>query len=1239
MTDPKSPGKGGTHKPFLGDTEMSNELDAWDSMFDNLHGGPEAAATAGDEPVMEWPAPAPASKPNRAPDAALAAPDPAGEGVLDQTHLDLRAAPARATTFTKDPADVDPMETDFSEIGAAGPPSALGVFLGAAGPPSALGTTPAKRPTTHDGYDDAPQVVDEEDVYTSASRPNVAIGPDDADFAIDEPAPPPRPMPPVPPRRTGPAIIRRATPVAVPLANYAPQPSQVEEDSPFGENTRVADYHEMASARAEARSKAPTAPPPIALHETAPQPLIDEDDYADIEIGADASDAAAETTPPPEAAATPRRTAAHVVRRPEKSTKQPIVARERPSDAVVEVVERLTTDEPAGEDDFSDVAAAVGAEDDLAIAEMIPRRRPETPPGGSDIVPLRSPTPDDSSLDVALDEIVDADDDDAHETITMSVDDVLSEEDADEPVAAPTRLDVQRARTPTPSDDGSDDLDFGVEASEPESPPVEVEVESADPTRTLYGLGAVGMAARSQPQLETFDGAAAPRSGRQYARMQTPLPVGEEGSEVEPSFDFEAIQLPEQVQPLPSNQLDEDAARTLEILERELATVDETAASAALRIEAARLCERLGEIDRARAHYDAALLADPRATAALRGLRRIARACGDLIEATRQLDAELAVAGALERRPLAHYRIDLLLASGEQDLARVAVGEILDSAPSDVRSLLAQLELTFLDGRAEEFGGALEQLAHAVSDNELRAVVQSARGMLAAHHHDRAAAAVWFASAAESDPTSLGARLGAIRQAVGRIAESGLPRPGNAAEVQRGVDDGDSAASALLDLARQVETSDPATAAALALRAQHWTHSATAIAAARLATSAMPHEPLVLRIAAESATAAGDPVAAGIAFEAWAACEGATPTERSYAAARAAELDPARGAELWRAAITHDPGDDYAAQQLRTAHVAAEATQRSIDVDLEVAADGERERARLRAAFQLIGQGQLDAATDLLHKGHVDRPESLALTEALAEALAAAGDWSARAKLLAELAADPGERLDREVAQLRSALAWEEAVGAATEASSVDADELQRTTAAALDAWSRVLDGARGNSPAAHAAAIVLAQRLGDRDVVNEVLQRAQQAEASPWGAASLGLRRARAMLASGTDQADQHVRDATEAILRETSGLDDPRRTAWLVLAAARRSELGDAALALEERANLLGSTAEAGTLRLRAAQLALDAGDAARATTLLAQAERAFPQVGIIADLLAAARRRSGDRPTTRAHTPSGI
>ncbi len=825
MSPPDKPPKAG-HKPFLGDDELSNELDAWDEMFDGLHGGPEASAA--DEPVMAWPAPAAevpvvpvvqvapvaqeaARGPERAP--TQIEPDEAGSAdgmreldeqlsldraVSDETSLDLQAAPpherASTSVYSSDAPDEDPLETDFSDIGAAGSASALGDFLGARARSETRDGDGSNDPATGiHPRGGTPVPVDEddiEDVYTSASRPNVAPAADDDEFTMDVVAPPPpaRKPPPSAPHRTGPAIIRRATPVAVPLGNFARPSSPAAEDSPFSENTRVAELGEIESQRAEARSKAPTAPPPYAFTaDSEPAVLDDDDDYADIEI---ASETAESEATPAEAAA-PRRTAAHVVRRPERpeqSTKPQPAPHKRDSEPVIEVADSVPV-EPSAEDDFSDVAAAVGVGDELGFESApVPRRRPETPQYGIDVrsgssSAFPSSRPD---LEAVLDDFDDHDDlagDTAHVHV-HAPEEVLPEEVLSEEVdLGDTRLDVTRA-------------------AEREAPDAPEHLEAPDPTRTLYGLGAVGAAARASrpsrpPELD------AAQAGRRHARLQTPLPISDDVAEVEPSIDLEAIRLPEQVQPLPSSQLDEAFARSLEIYERELATIDETATSAALRLEAGRLCERLGEADRARTHYDAALLADPRATGALRGLRRIARANGDLDEATRHLDTELAVAGALERRPLGHHRIDLLMASGDQDLARVAVGEILDSAPSDVRALLAQLELAFLDGRADEFGGALEQLAHAVTDPELRAAVQSARGVLAAHHHDTAAAATWFTAAAESDPSSLGARLGAIRQAVTR-------------------NDGAAAANVLLDLARQVETTDPMTAAALAVRAQHW---------------------------------------------------------------------------------------------------------------------------------------------------------------------------------------------------------------------------------------------------------------------------------------------------------------------------------------------------------------------------------------------------------------------------------
>src|SRR6185295_250610 len=141
------------------------------------------------------------------------------------------------------------------------------------------------------------------------------------------------------------------------------------------------------------------------------------------------------------------------------------------------------------------------------------------------------------------------------------------------------------------------------------------------------------------------------------------------------------------------------------------------------------------------------------------------------------------------------------------------------------------------------------------------------------------------------------------------------------------------------------------TGAAAAVRALQWAETGDlGLTAAAIATAAAPLDPLVARIAAHHTDAAADPVGAANAFIHWAHNAGSN-AERAYAAARAAELDPSRGNELWASAIALDPGDDYAAAQLRTAHVASDATQAAIDVDLEIAADGARERARLRAAY------------------------------------------------------------------------------------------------------------------------------------------------------------------------------------------------------------------------------------------------------------------------------------------------
>ena len=1222
------PGKG--TKPFLGDDD--NELDAWDSMFDDLHAGPEGGAPAAEE-VMAWPAPA--APPERIEATAISASGSVAseirievdEGLDEQMTLDraIEGDDDGDDDLTLDPIpmpqgdplatlDVDPLETDFSDVGASGSPAALGSLLGR---PDAPDFSDEEEGQTRIGQMPLPAYSDEndEEVFTSASRPAAPAPPPSAPF--DEG---PLAAPPPPPVVRRPAIVRRTPPPVPPVEDHRrdePTPPGGHAISQFAEQTRVAHISDVEARAADMRSRTPTAQPIV----------IDEDAYDDIEIGDQSGDK------PAEVAAKPQRTA-HLLRRGDAPTRPPPIAELiRDQGAEIDDVIEMSIDETplpraapsiAEEDDFSDVAAAVGAADDGALVEpVIPQRRPSTPMGAargdrtSGPVAAVAPPPPPKDLMAALDDLegtpapkleprpptlddaLDALDDEPErsEATTISV--------APQAPVAPQASVAESSRPPAL-------VDLYPRVKTPTSVPPIGETaprpnkwgSDAAPLRTIIADGAVPApvaSSGSSPQPAARPSRPDDGPTSRTPRLATPMalpPDGDAVPDVEPLLDLDAVgrTWPEQQKPIATSRLDEEQAAALLVYEREIATVDDPAVSAALRTEAARLSERLNDLERARGHYDAALLADPRATVALRGLRRIARQHGDLVEATRHLEAEIAVAGALERRPLGHYRIDLLMASGDQDLARVAVGELIDSAPSDVRALLAQLELAFLDGRADEFGVALEQLAHAVSDPQLRAAVQSARGVLAAHHNDTGAATGWFAAAAESDPSSLAARLGAVRHAA----------------AQNNVD---AAARALVDVAQQIQAQDPITAAAAAIRAQQW---AAVEGTAAIATASAGDDPLVARLAAEAATGEGE----AAAFAHWAR-HAASPAERVYAAARAAELDANQAAELWSVVLASDPDDDYAAAQLRTAHVTVEHTQEAIDVDLAVAGDIARDRARLRAAYGLIGLGKLDEALEVLQRGRAERPGALAISEALAEALAAAGKWTERAALLAELASEPGDQLDGEVAQLRSALAWEEAVGAASAEDAPAGSDVQALTGKALEAWEKVLE--HQPSPNAHAASILLANRLGDRQIIADALLRAQQAERAPYGALSLALRRARLLLDDP---------QLAESILREANpGLDDPRRTIALVVGAARRKEPAEAAQALEERAALLDertAQTEIAALRLRAAQLSLDAGDAARATTLLGKVEQALPHVGVIPDLLAAARRRAGDRPT---------
>jgi len=253
MSTPKPPTKPPGGKPFLGDDDLVSELDAWDATFDALHGDPEAGASSerlafGDATSIIEPAAADSRSLDRLGsefdydgDAADAADDPDApviepvepeldaaddpdapviepvepeldeseldepeldEPELDEPELDHGGYGRRASSVTGvevQPLE-DPLEADFSDI--AGDRRNRRTMP----PPIDDDEVPSIRIHAGPGHLRPPS---DDDVFTSASRPNQMVlrgaPDDDDDDGIAPPPPPPEP-------RRGPAIVRRPMP-------------------------------------------------------------------------------------------------------------------------------------------------------------------------------------------------------------------------------------------------------------------------------------------------------------------------------------------------------------------------------------------------------------------------------------------------------------------------------------------------------------------------------------------------------------------------------------------------------------------------------------------------------------------------------------------------------------------------------------------------------------------------------------------------------------------------------------------------------------------------------------------------------------------------------------------------------------------------------------------------------------------------------------------------------------------
>lgn len=187
-------------------------------------------------------------------------------------------------------------------------------------------------------------------------------------------------------------------------------------------------------------------------------------------------------------------------------------------------------------------------------------------------------------------------------------------------------------------------------------------------------------------------------------------------------------------------------------LDRELANPRNLGNPAQARVMRGHLAARVGQVDAARALYENALLDDDAAPGAVAGLLQVALATTDVNEYLRLLEVEQTTADAATAVAIAQHRADVLLATNEQDLARVAVGELLDRAPRDVPALIAQLELALADQRTEDFRIALTTLTDVIGDAGLRASLAVATAALS--QGDDADHAETVMAMQGADPTS-----------------------------------------------------------------------------------------------------------------------------------------------------------------------------------------------------------------------------------------------------------------------------------------------------------------------------------------------------------------------------------------------------------------------------------------------------------------------------------------------------
>ena len=673
--------------------------------------------------------------------------------------------------------------------------------------------------------------------------------------------------------------------------------------------------------------------------------------------------------------------------------------------------------------------------------------------------------------------------------------------------------------------------DVGLPAVVPdatEKPAVQAKAVPDEDTLATRPLPPVPAAPAAQPKSAPITGRE-PTAAEQAAASASDLPELPPATlpSAMPTFDLSAMSFSDELG-LDSAELaaQTDALRAeLVLYERELANDEFAPRAKEFRLEAGELCERLGEIERARLHYEEALGHDPQMAPALRALRRIEGSTGDWSAALNYLDAELEAASEAEKQALSAHRVDVFMAVGEQDLARVVVGEILDADPGNVRALLANLELAFVDERDDEFDETLDRLASTLASPPLTSCMHMLRGRLSERPVGQPSG-------------DLATAIRAYRQAADAGAANALVALALAAQ-QMG--DLEAATKAIARLAgSDFEAREPGYAAALQWRRACWAAMSGDAKDARNALMAaaglQAGGPLVLADLAEL-TLAEEDFATSAAILGKLAEQLESPAEKASVQVRLATCLSRLGrageaADSLRTAVVHDPADPIAAHALE--RVLAE----DGDIDALIALDRQAFESdpagaifeRVRATQRLLDAGRHDEAIADLEAGLQAAPGSPALSDTLLDALGRAGRDTRKIELLQSIADEGGQVRDPE-SVLR-------ALGQAREAHANAIDAAYRELQARIAGGDSGAEGeAAGSLAGANAAADVAADAEAGTEAATEEAQATSEdtdgeAKADSTTAAGEG------KLEAGAASADDTATEAQEPARSDASEL-----------------------------------------------------------------------------------------------------